>query len=102
MVPNGTGPFAAPGCLPCWRFSLAGADAGVGYSWDNGHQPWLSSPLPVVDAWSMNHWSRTPAVRQLSANSFRVTEPGGRVDTLTGKLPVAVSGPWVLTRITYG
>jgi hypothetical protein len=50
----------------------------------------------------MNHWSRTPAVRQLSANSFRVTEPGGRVDTLTGKLPVAVPGPWVLTRITYG
>jgi hypothetical protein len=37
-----------------------------------------------------------------TASVVQVTEPGGRVDTLTGTRPVTVPGPWVITKITYG
>jgi len=72
------------------------------YSWLNGHQPWLASPLMVVQAWASGHWPTTPVIRQVNASTFTVTEPGGKVDTVTGTRPVSVPGPWVITKITYG
>jgi hypothetical protein len=72
------------------------------YAWNNGHQPWLSSPAMVVEAWYRGRWHTAPVIRQVSAGTFQVTEPGGRVDTVTGTRPVTVPGPWVITKITYG
>ncbi len=72
------------------------------YAWGNGHQPWLSDPAMVVEAWARSRWGTAPVLRQTSAGTFQVTEPGGRVDTVTGTLPVTVPGPWVITKITYG
>ena len=73
------------------------------YSWNNGHQPWLASPLMVVQVWAKSRWPAiTPVVRQVNASTFMVTEPGGKVDTVTGTRPVSVPGPWVITKITYG
>jgi hypothetical protein len=72
------------------------------YAWLNGHQPWLGSPAMVVGAWARARSDVTPVIRQVSANTFQVTEPGGRTDTVTGIRPVTVPGPWVITRVTYG
>ncbi len=73
------------------------------YSWLNGHQPWLASPLMVVQAWASSRWpTTTPVVRQVNASTFKVTEPSGKTDTVTGTRPVSVPGPWVITKITYG
>ena len=72
------------------------------YSWLNGHQPWLASPLMVVQAWASNRWPATPVIRQVNASTFQVTEPGGKTTTVTGTRPVSVPGPWVITTITYG
>ncbi len=72
------------------------------YSWNNGHQPWQASPAMVVQAWARSRWGGTPVVRQVDANTFKVTEPGGLVDTVTGTRPVAVPGPWVITTVTSG
>ena len=72
------------------------------YSWLNGHQPWLASPLMVVQAWASGRWHTTPVVRQVNASTFKVTEPSGKTDTVTGTRPVSVPGPWVITTITYG
>jgi len=72
------------------------------YAWNNGQQPWLGNPAMVVEAWARGRWHTAPAVRQVSAGTFQVTEPGGRVDTVTGTRPVTVPGPWVITKITYG
>lgn len=72
------------------------------YSWRNGHQPWLASPLMVVRAWASSRWHTTPFIHQVNSGTFKVTEPGGKVDTLTGVRPVNVPGPWVITKITYG
>jgi len=72
------------------------------YAWGNGHQSWLGSPGMVVQAWARSRWHTTPVVRQAGAGTFQVTEPGGRVDTVTGARPVTVPGPWVITKITYG
>ncbi len=70
-------------------------------SWLNGHQPWLANPLMVVQVWAGSPWS-TAVIRQVDASTFKVTEPGGKVDTVTGTRPVSVPGPWVITKITYG
>jgi hypothetical protein len=72
------------------------------YAWNNGHQPWLASPAMVVEAWSRSQWGTAAVIHQVSTDTFQVTEPGGRVDTVTGTRPVAVPGPWVITKITYG
>ena len=72
------------------------------YSWRNGHQPWLASPLLVVRAWASSRWHTTPVIHQVNSSTFKVTEPGGKVDTLTGVRPASVPGPWVITKITYG
>lgn len=72
------------------------------YSWNNGHQPWLASPAMVVAAWARSRWDPAPVPRQVAPNTFQVTEPGGRVDTVTGSQPVTVPGPWVITGIAYG
>ncbi|HEX3957394.1 MAG TPA: hypothetical protein VHZ03_12285 [Trebonia sp.] len=69
------------------------------YSWATGHQPWLSHPAMVVQAWARSRWGTAPAVRQVNANTFTVTAPGGRVYTVTGTRPVPVPGPWVITKI---
>jgi len=72
------------------------------YSWLNGRQPWLGNPAMVVQAWARSRWPAGPAIRQVNANTFSVTEPGGRTDTVTGTRPAPVPGPWVITKITYG
>jgi hypothetical protein len=36
----------------------------------------------------------------VDANIFKVTEPGGQVDTVTGTRLVTVPGPWVITTVT--
>ena len=41
-------------------------------------------------------------MRQVNADTFQVTEPDGRIDTVAGTRPVTVPGPWVITKITYG
>ena len=74
----------------------------VHYSWLNGHQPWRASPMMVVQAWASSRWHTTPAVRQVNASTFTVTEPGGKTDTVKGVRPVSVPGPWVITAISYG
>jgi hypothetical protein len=56
----------------------------------------------VVGAWARSRWHTALDVHQAGANTFRVTEPGGRVDAVTGVRPVPVPGPWVITGITYG
>lgn len=68
------------------------------YSRNNGHQRWLGSPAMVVKAWA----PANSVIRQVDENTFRVTEPGGRVATVTGTVPVTVPGPRVITRIVYG
>jgi hypothetical protein len=72
------------------------------YAWNNGHQPWLGNPAMVVQAWARGRWPVAPVIRQVSADTFQVTEPGGRIDTVTGTRPVTVPGPWVITKITHG
>jgi hypothetical protein len=72
------------------------------YWWRNGHQPWLASPLMVVRAWARSRWHTTPVIHEVDSSTFKVTEPGGRLDTLRGVRPVGVPGPWVITQITYG
>ena len=74
------------------------------YSWLNGHQPWRANPLMVVQVWARSRWptTTTPVVRQVNTSTFKVTEPSGKVDTVTGVWPVSVPGPWVITKITYG
>lgn len=69
------------------------------YSWLNGHQPWLSSPSFVVQVWAGGYGSDS-VVRQVSANTFKVTKPDGKTFTVTGVRPVSVRGPWVITTIT--
>jgi hypothetical protein len=70
------------------------------YSWLNGHQPWLSNPLMVVQAWARGRWPATAAViRQVTPGTFKVTGPDGKTDTVTGVRPVNVPGPWVITQI---
>jgi hypothetical protein len=68
------------------------------YSWLNGHQPWLSSPSDVVQVWAGGIGSAS-VVRQVSANTFKVTKPDGKTFTVTGVRPVSVPGPWVITKI---
>jgi hypothetical protein len=72
------------------------------YSWNNGHQPWQANPAMVVAAWARGRWNTTAVIRKVGANTFKVTEPGGRVDTVTGTRPVSVPGPWVITTIVNG
>ena len=70
------------------------------YAWDNGHQPWLSDPSMVVEAWARSRWNTTPVIQQVGPDTFKVTEPvSGTVDTVTGTRPVTVPGPWVITAI---
>lgn len=69
------------------------------YSWLNGHQPWLYSPAFVVQVWAGGYGSGS-VVRQVSANTFKVTKPGGKTFIVTGVRPVSVPGPWVITKVT--
>ena len=72
------------------------------YAWLNGHQPWRSSPPMVVQAWANSHGYTHSAIRQVTASTFTVTQPGRPAATVTGTRPVSVPGPWVIARITYG
>jgi hypothetical protein len=56
----------------------------------------------VVEAWARSRRHTVPVVRQAGLGTFQVTEPDGRVDTVTGTRPVTAPGPWVITKITYG
>jgi hypothetical protein len=70
------------------------------YSWLNGHQPWLASPLMVVQAWARNRWPAIEAViHQVNAGTFKVTGADGKTYTVTGVRPANVPGPWVITQI---
>jgi len=69
------------------------------YAWLNGHQPWLSVPSLVVQAWAAGYGSGA-VVRQVSANTFQVSLPDGKTRMVTGVRPVSVPGPWVITEIT--
>ena len=75
---------------------------GRQYSMNNGHQPWLGNPAMVVAAWARSKWHTPPVMHQTGPNTFEVTEPSGRTDTVFGVRPVSVSGPWVISRIDYG
>jgi hypothetical protein len=70
------------------------------YAWNNGHQPWRSSPLMVVQAWAQSRWHTVPPIQPAGPGTFKVTAPGGRVYTVTGTVPAAVPGPWVITAIS--
>ena len=67
------------------------------YAWLNGHQPWLSIPSSVVQVWA--GYGSGSLVRQVNANTFKVTKPDGTTFTVTGVRPVSVPGPWVITKI---
>jgi hypothetical protein len=66
------------------------------YSWLNGHQPWLSNPSMVIEAWARSEFGTTPVISQVSANRFKATEPDGTVHIVIGVRPVSVPGPWVI------
>ena len=81
-----------------WDFTSWPQYWATQYSWLNGHQPWLSSPSSVVQVWAGGYGSGS-VVRQVSANTFKVTKPDGKTFTVTGVRPVSVPGPWVITKI---
>ena len=56
----------------------------------------------VVQAWARSRWGGMPVVRQIGANTFKVTGPGGQVYSVAGLRPVTVPGPWVITTVTTG
>ena len=68
-----------------------------------GHQPWRGDPESVVRAWAMSRWNPAPELRQITSNSFQVTEPGTNVVyTIRGTYPEPDSDVliWVITSIT--
>jgi hypothetical protein len=72
-------------------------------AFNEGHQPWLSSPLMVVQAWASGRWATEPAIRQTAPDTFAVTEPGTKkVVTISGTRPATVGTAqlWVITRIS--
>jgi hypothetical protein len=74
----------------------------VQYAWNNGHQPWRGNPAMVVGVWARS-WHPAPVIRQVSPDTFKVTQPGtAKVDTVTGTRPVTTPGPWVITTIIPG
>jgi hypothetical protein len=68
------------------------------YSWLNGHQPWLSNPSTVIEAWARSQFGVTPAISQMSANRFKAIEPDGTVHIVICARPVSVPGPWVINK----
>ena len=79
-----------------WQFQTA---------FENGHQPWLSSPPTVVRAWAAS-FSSKPAIRQVAPDTFQVTDPtdpvGPRRAIVSGTRPVTTGQAqlWVITSIT--
>jgi len=72
-------------------------------AFNEGHQPWLSSPLIVVQAWASGRWATEPAIRQTAPDTFAVTEPGTKkVVTISGTRPATAGTAqlWVITRIS--
>jgi AMIN domain len=71
-------------------------------AFDNGHQPWLTSPSMVVSAWASG-FSSQPTIRQLGPNTFQVTDPvTAKVAIVSGTRPVTTGQAqlWVITSIT--
>jgi hypothetical protein len=71
---------------------------------EQGHQPWLLDPASVVRAWAASRWTTAPAVRQITADSFQLTEPGTTVVfTVRGTRPdpTGAAPIWVITAITH-
>jgi hypothetical protein len=68
---------------------------------ENGHQPWLTSPSMVVSAWASDFSSR-PTIRQTGPNTFQVTDPvRGKAAIVSGTRPVTTGQAqlWVITSI---
>ena len=71
-------------------------------AFNEGHQPWLGSPLMVVQAWAGEHMPNA-TVSQAGPNTFKVTEPStDQQAVITGTRPVTVGMAqlWVITRIS--
>jgi len=71
-------------------------------AFNEGHQPWLASPLMVVQSWAAGNMT-SPTVSQTGPDTFKVTEPGtGKQAVVTGTRPVT-AGPaqlWVINKIS--
>lgn len=71
-------------------------------AFDAGHQPWLDSPLMVVEAWAAASMPNA-TVQQVGTDTFQVTQPStGRRATVSGTRPVTVGTAqlWVITKIS--
>jgi hypothetical protein len=71
-------------------------------AFNEGHQPWLASPLTVVQSWAAGHMT-SPTVRQTGPDTFTVTEPGtGKQVMISGTRPVTVGTAqlWVISKIS--
>jgi hypothetical protein len=71
-------------------------------AFNNGHQPWLASPLMVVQAWADGNMTNA-TVTQTGPDTFNATEPStGRQVVITGTRPVTVGVAhlWVITKIS--
>lgn len=71
-------------------------------AFNEGHQPWLGSPLMVVQSWAAGNMT-SPVVSQTSPDTFKVTEPGtGKRAVITGTRPVTVGTAqlWVISKIS--
>jgi hypothetical protein len=71
-------------------------------AFNEGHQPWLGSPLMVVQSWAAGNMT-SPTVSQTGPDTFKVTEPGtGKQVVINGTHPVTVGRAqlWVITKIS--
>ena len=71
-------------------------------AFNEGHQPWLGSPLLVVQSWAAGNMT-SPTVRQTGPDTFTVTEPGtGKQVVINGTRPVTVGTAqlWVISKIS--
>jgi hypothetical protein len=76
-----------------WRAQVA---------FNDGHQPWLASPLMVVQSWAAANMPNS-MINQVGPDTFRVTQHGtGKQATISGTRPVTVGQAqlWVITKIS--
>jgi hypothetical protein len=95
MLPQFPGIWDITSWRQFWQFQTA---------FENGHQPWLVSPLEVVSAWASG-FSSKPVIQQTGPDTFRVTGPTGttgpQVKIVSGTRPVTTGQAqlWVITSI---
>ncbi len=71
-------------------------------AFNEGHQPWLASPLMVVQSWAAGNMT-SPTVKQTGPDTFKVTEPGtGKQVVINGIRPVTAGTAqlWVISKIS--